>query len=299
MKDFLKHQLAAFLVDRVTKQGIFRWLTDKQAIIIDYFFTFGKLPNLRHPETISEKLQWVKLYGGLEKHSKYVDKYEVRNFINKTIGEKYAVPLLGVWDKFEDINFNKLPKQFVLKTTHGSSYVFVCKDKSSLDKKRLGKTVAKWMEENFYKKTREIQYKSCKPRIICEKYLEDESGGLTDYQFFCFNGKPYLIEVISDRFLEMKGDYFDLNWKILPIHYRGEPHSKKTLKKPKNFTEMLAVSEKLSKLFPFVRVDLYSIKNKIYFGELTFTPDNGLLVFYPSQVNYQLGKLINLSKYDN
>lgn len=297
MNNSLINKISDFIVYQITEKGIFRFLPDKQVMIIDYFFIFGKLPNLRQPETISEKIQWVKLYGGLEKYTKYVDKYEVRNIVGKIIGKKYLVSLLGVWDKFEDIDFDKLPKQFVLKATHGSSYVFICKDKTFLDKKSLEKTVAKWLGENFYEKTREIQYKSCTARIICEEYLEDESGGLTDYKIYCFNGKPHLIEILTDRHSQMKDDFYDIHWNTMSIDFRGSPHSKKTLKKPKNLTEMLIVSEKLSKHFPFVRVDLYVVRNKIYFGELTFTPSNGLLVFYPPQVNYRLGKLINLSKY--
>ena len=298
MNNYLINKLSDFIVYQITEKGISRFLPDKQAMIVDYFFTYGKLPNLRHPETISEKIQWIKLYGGLEKYSDYVDKYEVRKFIGKTIGENYLVPLLGAWDKFEDINFDKLPKRFVLKATHGSGYVFICKGKTTLDIKRLEKTVNIWMGENFYNKTREIQYNLCKPRIICEKYLEDYSGELIDYKFYCFNGKPHLIEVISDRYSQMKDDLIDLNWKILPMTFRGFRKSKKTLKEPKNLAEMVIVSEKLSKQFPFVRIDLYSIKNNIYFGELTFTPANGLLIFSQHHVEYQLGKLINLSKYN-
>src|SRR3989337_4324671 len=174
MKNSPKNKLITFIIDEVLKKGIFRFLPDKLFITFDYFITHRKIPNLQHPKTFSEKLQWIKLYGGLEKYSKNVDKYEVRNYISETIGEKHLVPFYGVWDKFEEIDFNKLQQQFVLKATHGSGYVFICKDKSSLDLKSLKKTTTKWLSENFYKSTREIQYNLCKPRIVCEKYLEDE-----------------------------------------------------------------------------------------------------------------------------
>ena len=300
MKNSPKNKLITFIIDEVLKKGIFRFLPDKLFITFDYFITHRKIPNLQHPKTFSEKLQWIKLYGGLEKYSKYVDKYEVRNYISETIGEKHLVPLYGVWDKFEEIDFNKLPQQFVLKATHGSGYVFICKDKSSLDLKSLKKTTTKWLSENFYKSTREIQYNLCKPRIVCEKYLEDERGELIDYKIFCFDGKPYLVEVIWDRFTDHKGDvYKDLNWKTLDISYIGVPIPKRTLKRPENLEEMLEISKKLSKNLPFVRVDLYSLGNKIYFGELTFIPASGLERFNPPQIDFLFGKQIDLSKYNN
>lgn len=299
MKNSLKNKLNIFILDEVIKKGIFRFLPDKQFMVFDYFFTHKKMPKLQNPKTFSEKLQWIKLYGGLEKYTKYVDKLEVRDFISKTIGKEHLVPLIGVWEKFEDMPFDKLPHQFVLKATHGSAYIFVCKNKSSLDINSLKKTVTKWIQEDFYNKTREIQYKFCKPKIICEEYLEDEFGELTDYKIFCSNGKPYIVEVIWDRFTDNRGDvYKDLNWKTLDIAYIGHPYSKKILKKPSNLKEMLEISKKLSKIFPFVRVDMYSIKNKIYVGELTLTPANGLERFDPPEVDYQLGELIDLSKYN-
>ena len=297
MNILIKHKLSAFIVYNITKKGIFRLLSDKQIMIIDYFITFGKMPNLQNPKTFNEKIQWIKLYGGLEKYLKYVDKYEVRNFISKTIGEEYLVPLLGVWDKFDDIDFNKLPRQFVMKAAHGSSYVFVCKDKATLNINLLKKTVSKWLRENFYQKTGEIQYRDCKPRILCEKYMKDESGQLIDYKYLCFDGKPRIVELVWDRFTEHRNEVFlDLDWNMLT--YLALSYAKKLPKKPENLEEMLDVSKKLSKIFPFVRVDLYSVKNKIYAGELTFTPDNGLEKFDPPEVDYQLGELFDLSKYN-
>jgi len=297
MKNTLKDKLKEFIIYDVIKKGILRYLSDRQFIMIDYFAVYGKMPDLQHPKTFSEKLQWVKINGCLEKYTKYVDKYEVRDFISKTIGKEYLVPLIGAWDNFEDIPFNKLPRQFILKATHGSGYGFICKDKSSLNRNELEKIVAKWMRESFYKKTREVQYKDCKPRIICEKYLEDDSGGLIDYKILCFDGKPYMIEVLSDRFTGLKYDPMDLNWNELPISAKGFRKSDRKIKKPENLNKMLYVSEMLSQSMPFVRVDLYSVNNKIYFGELTFIPAGGFDIYEPPEVNYQLGELINLSRY--
>lgn len=300
MKNSLKSKLNTFIIDEVIKKGILRFLTDRQFIALEYFVVGRKMLKLKNLKKFSDKMQWIKIYGGLERYTKYVDKLEVRNFISKTIGNKYLVPLLGVWDNFEDIPFDKLPDKFVLKLTHGSGYIYICKDKSKLEKNELKKTITNWMKESFYIKTREIQYKLCKPMIICEKYLENELGEFTDYKIFCSNGKPHIIEVVWDRFTDHKGDvYKDLNWRTLDISYIGFPYSKKRLKKPENLKEMLNVSKKLSKIFPFVRVDLYSINNQIYFGELTFTPASGLERFDPPEADYKLGELIDLSKYNN
>jgi hypothetical protein len=298
MNILTKHDLIGFILDNITKRGVFRLLSDKQLIIIDYLLTFRKIPSLDQPKTFNEKLQWLKIYGGIEKYTKYVDKYKVRDFISKTVGKEFNIPLIGIWEKFEDIPFDRLPRQFVLKATHGSGYVFVCKDKSSLDLKSLKKIITKWLNENFYKKTLEIQYKSCKPQIICEIYLEDESHGLIDYKFFCFDEKPRVIELIWDRFTEHKNEVFlDFDWNILT--YLEPAYLKNLPKKPENFKDMLIIAKKLSKGFPFVRVDLYSVKNKIYFGELTFTPDNGLEKYDPPEIDDQLGELMDLSKYAN
>jgi hypothetical protein len=296
MKKPLKNRLLTWGHDFVVKH-IYPLLTDKNVAFLEYFFYTKKILNIKNPKTFAEKIQWVKLHECLERFTKYVDKYEVRDFIRKTIGKKYLVPLYGVWDNFDEIDFNKLPGQFVLKTTHGSHYVYVCKDKQSLDKDAVKKNVTKWMHENFYKKMREIQYRDCKPKIICEKYLTNEPSGLVDYRIFCFNGIPYFIGVGTE--LVRAEDFMDLHWNVLPILSIPYPNSKIPLNKPGNFSEMIEVAKRLSKPFPFVRVDLYSIENKIYFGELTFTPANGVQQFEPPNINYELGKLIDLSKYNS
>jgi hypothetical protein len=299
MKIIRKNKLFIFITDDLLKKGLLRPLPDKYFIALEYFVMTRKILNLNKPVTFNEKIQWIKVYGGLEKYTGYVDKLRVKKYINQIIGDQYFVPTIGVWDRFEDIPFDQLPQQFVLKATHGSGYVFVCRDKSTLDINSLKKTVNKWLHENFYIKTRERQYMGCKPKIICEKYLGDRSVDPTDYKIFCYNGEPRIIEVVWDRFTSHKGDvYKDLNWKTLNIGYIGFPYSRKNLIKPDNLNAMLDISRKLSKIFPFVRVDLYSVNNKIYFGELTFTPANGVERFDPPEADYFLGKEIDLSKYN-
>jgi hypothetical protein len=289
-------KVKTYLFDHIFRQGIGNLLTDKQFIIIDNLFVLGNIPDLRNPKTFADKIQWLKVYGNLEQYTPYVDKFEVRKYITKTIGNKYLIPLLGVWDDIEDINFNELPRQFVMKATHGSSYVFICKDKSTLNIRAIKKTMQLWLNDDFYKKTREIQYKNCKPKIICEKYMEDQSGGLMDYKFFCFNGKPYFIEIHSDRFSDHKINIVDLNFKSHSLKSTSYQESK-SIVKPKNSKEMIHIAKRLSNGFPFVRVDLYSVHNVLYFGELTFTPANGYKLFDPSIEDYHLGNLVDLSKY--
>ncbi len=295
MKTALKNSLV-FVIEEIIMRKFFSFLPDKQFTALDYFIAKRKLLNLKQPKTFNEKLQWIKLYGGLEKYTEYVDKYRVRGFIRKSIGKKYLTPLIGAWDKFDDIDFDQLPGQFVLKATHGSGYVFICKDKTSLNIPALKKTVSRWLSINFYNVNREIQYKDCQPKIICEKYLEDEYGGLVDYKIYCFSGKPRFIEIHAGRFIRHKAGFLDINFHKLPISCPGYPFPD-NVKKPDNLKEMIRVAYKLSRIFPFIRVDLYSVKNKIYFGELTFTPANGLLMYDPPEVDYQLGELIDLSKF--
>ncbi len=293
-----KYKLQAFIIEDFTKRKLFSFLPDKYVVWMDYFFTFGKPPNFKNPITISEKLQWAKLYGGLEKYSNYADKYEVRKFVAKTIGKKYLIPLIGVWDKFDDINFDKLPNRFVLKATHGSAYNYICKDKTKINMPDLKKKVEGWLSENFYKKMREVQYNSIKPRIICEKYLEDESGGLIDYKIQCFNGKPFVFEVHLDRFTNHRAVFMSLKWKKLPIRMASEPSSSVgVIKKPETLSEMIKIAKRLSKSIPFVRIDLYSVKNKPYFGEMSFTPANGLFMYVPASIGKRFGKLVDINKY--
>lgn len=294
----LINNLSFILVFKVLSSKIFKILPDYLIINIQYFLIFGKFPDLKKPKKFSEKIQWIKLYGHLEKYGKYVDKYEVRNYVKKTVGSKYLIPFVGVWNKIEDVEFGKLPDKFVIKATHGASYNYICKDKSLISVTYLKKLFNKWQKENFYDKTREKQYKSIKSRIICEKYMENYENVLIDYKFLCFNGSPKLIDVHIDRFIDHRSFYMDLKWKKKPIQVDFEPDVPSVLpEKPTNLKEMISIAKKLAADFPFVRVDLYSIKGKTYFGELTFTPANGLLRFKDSRTDYLLGIEFNIDKY--
>lgn len=285
-------------VEKIVNGKVLFFLTDEQFQKLEWMVVFKKRLNLKNPIAFFEKLQWYKRYGGLEKYFKYTDKYEVRNYVEKTIGKDHLIPLLGVWDSFDEIDFRILPHKFVVKATHGSGYIFVCKDKSKLDLVALKKLCNGWLKENFYKKTREIQYKHCSPRIVIEKYMEDDTGELRDYKIYYFNGKPEMIQVDSNRFSNHKVDLMDTNWNLLPINVEHFGHDK-DLKKPENLDELISIGKKLANGFLFVRVDLYTVGKKIYFGELTFVPGNGLERFDTNEYDLKLGEKFQLVKYPN
>ena len=193
-----------------------------------------------------------------------MDKYEVRKHIAETIGEDYLIPLLGVYDSFEEINFNELPNQFVLKPNHTSGDIYICKDKSKINYSELKKTINRWLKREYYWIHREWPYKNIKPKIICEKYMEPENGtSLIDYKFYCFNGKPMYCQVIKDRYIKETIDFFDMEWNLMEftgLHQPNNPfpHSKTKIIKPIKFEEMKKIAKILSKNIPFVRIDLYS-----------------------------------------
>ena len=238
----------------------------------------------------------MKAYGALEAYSKYVDKYEVRSYVEERVGDEYLIPLLGVWKRYEDIPFSDFPNEFVLQATHGSNYVFICKDKSVIDYGSLESLVHTWMRENFYSVTREPQYRYCLPKIMCTRYLDDGSGDLKDYKFFCSNGFPRVVQIDSDRFSGHKRDFMSSEWSRLPISVMY-PNSDIVVQSPDNLPEMMKIAEILSKNFSFVRVDLYSVRGRTYFGELTFTPGNGVEIFKPDSADYEFGELIDIVKY--
>jgi hypothetical protein len=273
-------------------QKIGRYIPTRIMIYVDYGRTYKKFLNLKSPRYFGEKIQWLKLYGNLDKYGRYVDKYEVRDVVKQKIGEKYLPVLYGIYDDPGDINFKNLPQKFVLKSTSGSGNNFICTDKNKLNVKKTIKLLNKWMKFDYYKHTKEIQYKDIKQRIICEEYLEDESGSLRDFKFHCAYGKIFMIEVHSDRFSDHKENYFDPDWNDYGIICKLK--SLPFMEKPKNLDEMKAISKILSNDFNYVRVDLYTIKNRIIFGEFTFTPANGTDPHYPLVKDLELATNIQL-----
>lgn len=274
-----------------------RIVPDKAYIQMYYFAHFKRFCNLRNPETYNEKLNWLKLHDRNEEYTKLVDKYEVKEYIASIIGEDYIIPTLGVWNHFDDIDFEKLPNQFVLKCTHDSEGLVIVKDKSKLDKVAAKEKIEAALKQNFYYIGREWPYKNVKPRIIAEKYMEDHvDGELRDYKFFCFDGQPKAMFIASDRASDhVKFDYFDLEFNHLDIKQKY-PHAQNTLRKPETFDKMIEFSKILSKGFPHVRVDFYEVDGRLYFGELTFYHFSGFMPFEPSKWDKTFGDWIHLPK---
>lgn len=272
-------------------------LDDKTYLEKRYKLEMGKNLDLGNPVTYNEKLQWLKLYDRKPIYTKMVDKFEAKSYVSSIIGEEHIIPTYGVWDKFEDIDFDKLPNKFVLKCTHDCGGIIICKDKSKLDIKKAKKKINKCLKKNYYVKYREWPYKDVKPRIIAEKYMVDESGyELKDYKFFCFDGEVKYLFIAKDRANpneETKFDFFDENFNHLPIT-NGHPNSKPPYFKPDGFEKMRELASKLSKDIPHLRVDFYNINGQIYFGELTFFHWSGFVPFNPPEWDKEFGSLIKL-----
>ena len=254
--------------------------------------------NLDNPKTYNEKLQWLKLYYRNPEYTPMVDKAEAKQYVSSIIGEEHIIPTLAVYDKVEDIDFDSLPNQFVLKCTHDSGGIVICTDKNKLDKKEAIKKLRKGLKKNYYYRNREWPYKNVKPRIIAEQYMSDAEGELKDYKFFCFNGVPEFMFIASDRFNKQedtKFDFFDMDFNHLPFT-NGHPNATKQIEKPAGFEEMKRLAAILSKDMPHVRVDFYDINGKIYFGELTFFHWSGFTPFRPIEWDYKFGEKIILPK---
>lgn len=252
--------------------------------------------NLDNPQTFNEKLQWLKLYDRKPEYTTMVDKYAVKKYVADIIGEEYIIPTLGVWNHFDEIDFDKLPNQFVLKCTHDSGGIVICTDKSNLDLKAAKKKIEKCLKRNYYWSSREWPYKDVKPRIIAEPYMEDSKAyELIDYKFMCFNGEVKCSFTCSERFSEdgLKVTFFDKDWNVMPFE-RHYPASKNPPKKPINYDKMIQFSEQLSKGILFVRVDFYEINGQLFFGELTFYPGGGFEEFTPEEWDYKLGDFLKL-----
>ena len=273
--------------------------SDETYIKIIYFLTFGKWLDLNHPEklkTFTEKTQWLKLHYDKPLHTKMVDKFEMRSIIQEKLGDGYTFPLLGVWNNFDEINFSLLPDQFVLKCTHDSGSVVFCKDKNKFDISAARKKLTKAIKENFYWVGRELPYKNVQPRIIAEPLMTDnqEKSDLKDYKFFCFNGKVKLIQVDYDRFRNHHKNFYSPDWQLLNVFIRYPNDPLHIIPPPKVLPKMLEIAHNLSNGFPFVRIDLYVIDDKIFFGEFTFYHGGGLTRIRPRKFDETMGSWIKL-----
>ena len=313
---FKKYEIKKIPVCKPAKRGfydsfynnfrMFNYITDKlctineQRWLIENFFykQHGYFPNLDNPKSFTEKIQWLKLYYRNPEILTLIDKYKVKNYIKETLGEEYVIPLLGAWDNVNDIDFEKLPNEFVLKVNWcdgGSAHVI--RNKSELDKEKikftLNNEMQPWMSSSYF--AHFWAYKQIKPKIIAEKYIEQIDGQVYDYKFFCFNGEPKLIYAAKDniRGQEFKMAFYDTNWEKQNIKY-GKHEIVDFMDKPKNLDKMISFAKLLSKKFPFVRVDFYETKDNLYFGEMTFHPGDGIVPYRPIEWDYKLGSWIKL-----
>lgn len=303
---YLIYNKAQFF-DSIVKNFL-SWLPDKQYLSLRYRCQMGHWINWNNPKTFTEKIQWLKVYNRNPEYTTMVDKYTAKQYVAERIGEEYIIPTIGVWDKIEDIDWEVLPNQFVLKTTHGggSCGVVICKDKMTFDKDFALAKLKDSLASDIYKGLREWPYKNVPKRIIAEKYMSSEytmksSDDLVDYKFFCFNGEPVYCQVIRDRNTKETIDFYDMNWKHMPFVGLNPvvQNGLNPVVRPKKLDEMQKICRKLSVGKPFLRVDLYDINGKIYFGEMTFFPASGIGNFNPSEWQIKLGDLINIQPYLN
>ncbi|MBQ4473839.1 MAG: glycosyl transferase [Lachnospiraceae bacterium] len=282
-----------FLVN--ASKGFLNRLSDEEFIHRKFRVVMGCEPNLEEPKTFNEKLQWLKLYDHNPKYTDLVDKEKVKEYVSKQIGREYVIPTLGVWDSFEEIDFDALPDQFVLKCTHDSGGLVICKDKSRLDKEAAKQKIDHCLTRNFFYYGREWPYKNVKPRILAEPYLEDAHGELNDYKIMCFGGEVKCSFVCTDRFngKGLKVTFFDKDWERMTFE-RHYPASSEVIDKPEQYEEMCRLAEILSEGIPFVRVDFYDLDGKVLFGEMTFFPGGGFEEFTPEEWDRTLGDWIVL-----
>ena len=275
-------------------RGLLNWLPDEQYIKLQFRLAMGCWPDLKNPKTYNEKLQWLKLHDRNPLYTTLVDKYAVRKYIADTLGEEYLIPLVGgPWKNADEIDFDALPEQFVLKCNHDSGGVVICKDKSKLDVEATRKALNKRLGRNFYWQTREWPYKDVQPCIFAEKYMENEGmGDFNDYKFFVFNGKAKIMYILTERLqegTEAKADFFDMDFKHLDLH-SGHPFSDKTIEKPACFDEMKRIAEELAEKMSCSRVDLYEYAGQILFGEMTLYHTSGYAQFDPISWDAEMGK---------
>ena len=261
----------------------------------------GKKLNIENPETLNEKIQWMKLFFRCPEYSKLVDKITAKKYVASTIGEKYVIPTLGIWNKFDDIDFNELPDKFVLKCNHDSGSCVICEDKRKLNISNIRKFFSNRLNHNYYWAAREWFYKEIKPKIIAELYMEDEkTKELRDYKFYCFNGKVNCVLIcLARKSGKPQFYFFDRKWNLKRYNLAGKNASNNfTIQKPDNIDEMFALAEKLADKIkiPFVRIDLYNVNSNIYFSEFTFYPDSGMDRHRLPEIDKYFGSLFDVKK---
>lgn len=286
------------IFDRITNDyyQYFKWIPDSIYLKWKFRGRMDKKLDLNNPKTYSEKIQWLKLYDRNPNYIQLVDKIKVKDFIANEIGEQYLIPTIDIYENVNEIDFNTLPNQFVLKCNHDSGGVIICENKEDLDINLTLTRLSNFLKNNFYFYGREWVYKKIKPKIMVEKFMPLDTDNSAEYKLFCFNGKvEYILvrNIANHDYSQNYNDYFDRDFIRLPLRVTND-NSNHVIKKPKQLTEMINIAEKLSKNIPHVRVDLYVVNEKIYFGELTFYPNSGFQKFDPEEYDYLFGEKITV-----
>lgn len=280
-----------------SRWGRYNYLSDEEYLKKRFKLSFKRSLDLKSPSTFNEKLQWLKLYDRRPEYTVMVDKNAAKQYVAERIGERYIIPTLGVWDRFDDIDFEMLPKQFVLKCTHDSGGLIICRDKEKLNKAKAKRRLCRSLKRSFYERSREWPYKDVPRRIIAEEYMEDaESRELRDYKVHSFNGEPRFILVCSNRFgtSGLAEDFYTDTWEHIEVRRPEHPNANCPIGKPEELEQILELSRILSKGIPFLRTDFYIINHRIYFGELTFYPASGFTGFVPEKFDHIFGSYLRL-----
>lgn len=290
----------SLIIKKICFSKIGRLIPDSIMLRLQYRLYLKKSINLKNPYGLNEKIRWIMLNDRNPLYSKLVDKYEVKKYIEEVLGKDFIIPsLTEAYNTFNEINFDKLPEKFVIKCNHDSGGIVICRDKKSFNKEKAKSIIEKSLKNNFYWRYREWAYKNVKPKIFVEKYMEDKSNkSLTDYKFFVFNGETkflYISEGMEDH-STAKMAFLDLKGNVLPFGRRDYNSFDIPPKMPKNINKMIEISNKLAKKIGclFVRIDLYEINSQVYFSEVTFYPNAGLMPFYPEEWDYKLGELLKI-----
>ena len=293
-----KKRSSSEIVDSIFRKFTKSFLSDKLFLKIRYRLKIGHKLDLSNPKSFTEKIQWLKLYNRKTEYTSLVDKVAVKEFVKKKIGEEYIIPTIDIFNNVDDIPWNSLPEKFVIKTTHGGGGggVVICSDKTKLDLGRAKNLLSDSLKADIYKFYKEWPYKNVPKKIIVEKLIDSgKNNDLKDYKFFCFNGEPKFLKVDFGRYTEHHANYYDLNWNLLPYGETGlEPLPEHIEDKPSNFDKMIEIARKLSADIPFLRVDLYNVEGKIYFGELTFYPGSGMIPWTREEDDLEIGKMLVL-----
>jgi hypothetical protein len=275
-----------------------KWIPKRFYLKIRFYLSFWKCLNLKNPQTLNEKIQWLKLYGYKPIHTTITDKYLARDYVAEKVGANYLVPVIGVYDRFDEIKFEELPDKYILKMNHGSGQNIIIRGVDDYDKKFIKNKCNLWLKQNYYHSTKEPQYKDITPKILIEKLLTDEGGVLPlDYKLHCINGKVEFIQVDIDRFENHKRNFYSKDWTLLPFVWcpsnsgwiNGRP-----IERPINLNDMIRVAEILAIDFPYLRVDLYNLRGEILFGELTLHHGSGWEKFEPAGYDLIYGSKVSL-----